>query len=424
MKNKNLFFQKSKSVNNSLSIISKKDLDSYPEITLAINKDRLIKFELLNELKPKIISTRNIKNQRKVEFIQNLNTFRKTYYTFLNNKKKTSRQILRLNKQNNLFEKEYNEYFTRNLYNFSALKLEYDKKNLKFPKLSFKDPLFKKGILTSDQLNVRQLILYGEKKKGEKSLNYLKKIQEQVDSLKYRGKLKAHFSELFLKKYYNVPKIKHNKHINYSKEISEDIKSISEIKNTYENINDLESFYEKNLNNETNIINNKNINEIKEKELYQPVFIRQNFKDKSIRLNKKVELNEKKKLFQQFQTFLVKAVIKSLNKRNTAEVLYNKISKSHDQLKFDKKIRNYLEKKEIYFDNDISTSTLYKQLNEFKKKILNFDFKKNLDLRKISENKKVCGLTKIEFEKYENYLNKKIIDTNNKIIDVYCRRDK
>ena len=126
MKNKNLFFQKSKSVNNSLSIISKKDLDSYPEITLAINKDRLIKFELLNELKPKIISTRNIKNQRKVEFIQNLNTFRKTYYTFLNNKKKTSRQILRLNKQNNLFEKEYNEYFTRNLYNFSALKLEYD----------------------------------------------------------------------------------------------------------------------------------------------------------------------------------------------------------------------------------------------------------------------------------------------------------
>ena len=128
MKNKNLFFQKSKSVNNSLSIISKKDLDSYPEITLAINKDRLIKFELLNELKPKIISTRNIKNQRKVEFIQNLNTFRKTYYTFLNNKKKTSRQILRLNKQNNLFEKEYNEYFTRNLYNFSALKLEYDKK--------------------------------------------------------------------------------------------------------------------------------------------------------------------------------------------------------------------------------------------------------------------------------------------------------
>jgi hypothetical protein len=129
MKNKNLFFQKSKSVNNSLSIISKKDLDSYPEITLAINKDRLIKFELLNELKPKIISTRNIKNQRKVEFIQNLNTFRKTYYTFLNNKKKTSRQILRLNKQNNLFEKEYNEYFTRNLYNFSALKLEYDKKN-------------------------------------------------------------------------------------------------------------------------------------------------------------------------------------------------------------------------------------------------------------------------------------------------------
>ena len=126
MKNKNLFFQKSKSLNESLSIISKKDLDSYPEITLAINKDRLIKFELLNELKPKIISTRNIKNQRKVEFIQNLNTFRKTYYTFLNNKKKTSRQILRLNKQNNLFEKEYNEYFTRNLYNFSALKLEYD----------------------------------------------------------------------------------------------------------------------------------------------------------------------------------------------------------------------------------------------------------------------------------------------------------
>ena len=57
--------KKNKSEENSLRRIPTKELKAHPEITIAFQKNKNIKFELLNFLKPKSISTRNIKNKKK-----------------------------------------------------------------------------------------------------------------------------------------------------------------------------------------------------------------------------------------------------------------------------------------------------------------------------------------------------------------------
>jgi hypothetical protein len=57
--------KKNKSEENSLRRIPIKELKAHPEITIAFQKNKTIKFELLNFLKPKSISTRNIKNEKK-----------------------------------------------------------------------------------------------------------------------------------------------------------------------------------------------------------------------------------------------------------------------------------------------------------------------------------------------------------------------
>ena len=169
--------KKNKSEENSLRRIPIKELKAHPEITIAFQKNKTIKFELLNFLKPKSISTRNIKNEKKKKFVESLNSFRNIFYDFSNIKKKSLNDIKKLKRENFLFEKNYKEYIKKNSFDYSDLKIEYEKKNFFFPKLP-KENLFKKNILFLNKSNIDNSIKFdlSNKNHQKKTIKFLKKI--------------------------------------------------------------------------------------------------------------------------------------------------------------------------------------------------------------------------------------------------------
>ena len=113
---------------NNIEKILNNEIKIHPELSLIFNKDNNIKYEYLNLSKPNSISTRNIKNGKKINLIESLNTFRNIYYDFSNIKQQSLNKIKELEKENNLFEKDYNKFSNKNVYDYNELKSEYKKK--------------------------------------------------------------------------------------------------------------------------------------------------------------------------------------------------------------------------------------------------------------------------------------------------------
>lgn len=358
--------------------------------------------------------------------------------------------IKKLKRENFLFEKNYKEYIKKNSFDYSDLKIEYEKKNFFFPKLP-KENLFKKNILFLNKSNIDNSIKYGLSNKNhqKKTIKFLTKIQNQIELLKLKESNLSHSSNiinLYIKKVNSVPCMK-IKDINKSlKEIEKNQKEISNTKQTFEHIFDLDNFFDnnkplssvnnyskKNLSQElTPKINKNKINLIHKIELRKKIL-----KKSQIETIRKDKLNENdcnkvKKFIKLFPSNLIKGNLNKTtrNKLNLLfhhpiEKLYNEVSKEIKPLKYNEKIKSYLKNRGIKCNNDISVQSILNQFKKSKNKILKNNLKKNFQfINKFShENTEEFSKEQLKKIKMDNDINIKMNKSQNQIINLFCSID-
>ncbi len=425
---------------NNLEKILNNEIKVHPELSLFFNKDNSIKYEYLNLSKPKSISTRNIKNTKKTNLIESLNTFRNIYYDFSNIKNQSLNKIKELENENNLFEKDYNKFSNKNIYDYTELKNEYEKKNYKFPKIRKNENLFDKNMLFFNNSDLNKYIIYGSRnlKQEKRSIDYLKKIKSLVDSMRINDNSNNHIT-----KYNSAPKLNIKKVFHSFKNSHNYKKDIYKIKNTLNNLSDLDNFFEKNnsINNtiihsyvtrDTSVINSPRINK---KSILRLNLLKQEYKKELIKKEETNDNDNEKKNgpIQQFKQLFPSYLNKSLldisikNKiyllyKHPIEKLYDKVSKVQETSTFNNSIKFYLTNRKINIENKITNSSLLKELNQAKKKIFQFDLKKNYEF--INQEKKIFKLSKEQSDKIktDNYLNNQINYYEKKMINNICKK--
>jgi len=424
---------------NNLEKILNNEIKVHPELSLFFNKDNSIKYEYLNLSKPKSISTRNIKNTKKTNLIESLNTFRNIYYDFSNIKNQSLNKIKELENENNLFEKDYNKFSNKNIYDYTELKNEYEKKNYKFPKIRNNENLFDKNMLFFNNSDLNKYIIYGSRnlKQEKRSIDYLKKIKSLVDSMRINDNSNNHIT-----KYNSAPKLNIKKVFHSFKNSHNYKKDIYKTKNTLNNLSDLDNFFEKNnsINNtiihsyvtrDTSVINSPRINK---KSILRLNLLKQENKKELIKKEETNDNDNEKKNgpIQQFKQLFPSYLNKSLldnsikNKiyllyKHPIEKLYDKVSKVQETSTFNNSIKFYLTNRKINIENKITNSSLLKELNQAKKKIFEFDLKKNYEF--MNQEKRLVNLTKEQSDNIEkdNYLNSKINYFEKKMINNICK---
>ena len=417
---------------------SKEKLKIHPEISLLFKRNKEIRFDFLNNVKLNSIPTSNIKDERMINLIDSINSFKNSYI----NSEKSLKKIQIIKNENNGFEKDYNNYKKKIKDDeiISDLKGKYLEKKIKIPNLS-KNNLFEPNILISKDKKLKKLIEYNliERNKNKKSLHYLNKIKKEVDSLRTGNKLKKNnIMEVYMKK---IRKKKMNflyekKKIDISprKEIIKSQREISETKKTFNNLLKLDNF----LNNGKNEKNNYHLNQ--QNENYQetssekiPALFK-NIRKKSIRKLSKISYEEEEK---ENNNLFLKIFPRKLNDnisykkkislkyKSSLEKLYNKISSSDDQLKFNKRIKNFIKNKGLNMSDDVSPKEICKNIDDLKGKIFKNDvILKDIQLRK--KNYEYLELTNEQNKFIEKEVNFKNIINNsqNKIIEIYSLYDK
>ena len=429
---------------NNIEKILNNEIKIHPELSLIFNKDNNIKYEYLNLSKPNSISTRNIKNGKKINLIESLNTFRNIYYDFSNIKQQSLNKIKELEKENNLFEKDYNKFSNKNVYDYNELKSEYKKKkNYKFPEIRRNENLFDKNILFFNNSDLNKYIIYGSRnlKQEKQSINYLNKIKAQIDLMRIK-KISKHV----IKQNNSAPKLDIIKKVAHPFKNSNKYKrDIYKLKNTFNNLSDLDNFFEKNNSTNNTIIHSYKTRETSEinsprkneKSILRFNFLKKENKNESTKNeetndndNDNEKQNQKIQQFKQlFPSFLTKTSLNNSIKnqifslyKHPVEKLYKKISKVEEPSIFNNSIKSYLINRKINIDNKITHSSLLKQLNQTKQKLFEFDLKKNYEF--INQEKKIFKLSKEQSDKIktDNYLNNQINYYEKKMINNICKK--
>ena len=430
--------ERSNYLNEIILRTSKEKLKIHPEISLLFKRNKEIRFDFLNNVKLNSIPTSNIKDERMINLIDSINSFKNCYI----NSEKSLKKIQIIKNENNGFEKDYNNYKKKIKDDeiISDLKGKYLEKKMQIPNLS-KNNLFEPNILISQDNKLKKLIEYNliERNKNKKSLHYLNKIKKEVDSLRTGNKLKKNnIMEVYMKK---IRKKKMNflyekKKIDISprKEIIKSQREISETKKTFNNLLKLDNF----LNNEKNEKNNYYLNQ--QNENYQetttekiPALFK-NIRKKSIRKLSTISYEEEEK---ENNNLFLKIFPRKLNDnisykkkislkyKSSLEKLYNKISSSDNQLKFNKRIKNFIKNKGLNMSDDVSPKEICKNIDDIKGKIFKNDvILKDIQLRK--KNYEYLELTNEQNKFIEKEANFKNIINNsqNKIIEIYSLYDK
>ena len=89
------------------SYASLSEKKKYPEISLALKKDKKIRFGLLSNLKPKLIDVKGINSENKLKLVDRTNSFRKIYFDNYHNQGFSMKEIRTLKKENSFFSKNY-----------------------------------------------------------------------------------------------------------------------------------------------------------------------------------------------------------------------------------------------------------------------------------------------------------------------------
>jgi len=287
--------------------------------------------------------------------------------------------------------------------------------------------------------DLNKYIIYGSRnlKQEKRSINYLKKIKSLVDSMRINDNSNNHIT-----KYNSAPKLNIKKVFHSFKNSHNYKKDIYKIKNTLNNLSDLDNFFEKNnsINNtiihsyvtrDTSVINSPRINK---KSILRLNLLKQENKKELIKKEETNDNDNEKKNgpIQQFKQLFPSYLNKSLldisikNKiyllyKHPIEKLYDKVSKVQETSTFNNSIKFYLTNRKINIENKITNSSLLKELNQAKKKIFQFDLKKNYEF--MNQEKRLVNLTKEQSDNIEkdNYLNSKINYFEKKMINNICK---
>ncbi len=361
--------------------------------------DKKIKLELLNNSKPKTISKKNIKDEKQINLIESINNFQTIYYDYCN-RLESKNDLNKIIKDNNKFQKNYKEFKriknkekNSDLDFFDDIKIKYKEKNIKIPKIS--SNIFEPNLLIIKNNNINNYFEkdYGNETKNKKSIHYLNKIKKEVDSLKFleKGMEKNNTMDVYLKRLKKNKKSKKENFKNSSseKEILQSTLEISKTKKTFSNLSNIDKFFQDKKRNDNNFFQFENI-ETSEKSYFKKL------KKKKKSISKKLSIDEEKpikKFIKLFPSYFEKRLIG--NTSNTKKIilkfisplekLYDKVSKSENKLKYNKKIKNYLKNRGLNISNHLSRKEFYDSFEKSNKNV----FRKNLIYNDILLRKKM-----------------------------------
>ena len=232
------------------SHISVDEIDSNPLIKEIVKRIKKIKLNHLTNSKPHLTPIKDIKNEKEIKLVDNIDSFRKIYYEYNLNQKvpKNNEQKVYTGQKNYNFSKLYNIVKGRNNLEQKEMLEEiegiYKKSDFSLPNID--KNLFNRNLLLLNENNIKNSIEYNltTDKSNKNSLSFLKKIHKSIND-QIVGK-----SNIFSKQ--KDSDIKNNYYITnniYKKDkekVPESRKYINSIKETINDIDDLDYFFDSN----------------------------------------------------------------------------------------------------------------------------------------------------------------------------------
>ena len=397
------------------SRINKEELRNKPEISDALENEKIIRFDFLSPVKPKFIDTKGFKNEKKKNMVEDINSFKQIYYKDYMINKSSLEKIYKISNENNIFLNHFSG-FNKNFDNktqkeiLKEIQLKYKKKMGFSPTLNENGNLFSHSILLQNEKDLKQYISLDLDtiKKDSNSISFLKNMRNKLNlnTSKANNFLEKLKNEEFNNNYdneedtinvrNNVKKYNSAKVYNENDESVDDLKrDINKTKECVNSIDNLNYFLE-NYNNE----NNKNYwNHI------QNIKSRKNSMESSTRMNSgvkmlkiKLKINDfykahKKNKSVNVNNTLYKKEINEYNYKNNNTVNLPLIKANNNITYSENKSHNNLEK-----SNDKETKNDYIKITEPNKYELKRDKNKaNSNKRKIK--KKKVKIKKIDLRK-------------------------
>ena len=241
-------------INLIKSHISVDEINSNPLIKDIVKKIRKIKLNSLTNLKPHLTPIKDIKNEKVLKLVDNVDSFREIFYNYNINQKvpKNNEPKVYRGQKNYNFSKLYKYVKEKNNLEQKEMleEIEGIYKNNNFSLPSIDKNLFNGNLLLINENSIKNSIEYklSSEKSNKNSLTFLKKMQKNIND-QIVGK-NNNFSKLgeFNTDIINNDKITNNKPI--IKEIKESIpksrKYIDSIKETINDIDDLDYFFDSN----------------------------------------------------------------------------------------------------------------------------------------------------------------------------------
>lgn len=131
---------------------TKKDFENNPALSQLIKNEKRIKLEPLTNIKSYIIPKINIRNEKKLNLIKSINSFKHIYQNYC--KSNLLNDIKKIHKENKKFDVDYTEFKNRKLNNYSQnldifaeLKEKYNERNFKIPNISSNKSIFNPNVL-------------------------------------------------------------------------------------------------------------------------------------------------------------------------------------------------------------------------------------------------------------------------------------
>ena len=424
--------------------ISQIEIKKNPIIGKILEKGKKIRYDFLSNIKPKLISTENIKDDKQIHFINKINSFQEIYYDINKEQKSYELEVSPLKNENNIFIQKFNKIQEMNskrnerIDKFSEIKGKYYNKGYShLPNLSKEHNIFTNNILLVNQSDLDRYIIYGLGKKTSviKSLNFLNKMRDEVafkrnsDIINNSSNI---FKEIGIRSLIDKPKnyLENKMKVNLKKQIKNYSNELKGIKDTFNNMKTIDNFFkitEKPLSTRNSSGNRKRIKNI----LYRPDFNKDYVNDLSYfsdnnekkKINKLIIQREKQKLkelnksFYHFYKNHQKSSIKNTQKqinlklKTPLEKLYYDVSNLNNIIKKSKQIENFASHRNFNISIKPTNKNIFFQIEKNKEKIVEKNFvKENIQLRK-EGNKKFELSKKLNSNlSYEKLLKQEIKD--------------
>ena len=449
------------------SRINQNELIENPELSSALNNDKIIRLGFLSSVKPHIIDTKGLKNNKKKSMVEDINLFKKIYYKDYMINKHSLEKIYKISNENNVFLNHFsgfNKYYDNNNQNkiLNDIQLEYKKKMGFAPIIKDNGNLFSNSILLQNDKDLKQYISLDLDtiKNDSNSLSFLKNIQNKIklNKIKDNNNIinlngKKEIFDTSVKdidirkngKKYNSAKVEGNNKYETINELKKAINKAKESFNSMDNLNNfLSENNQKTINEKVNLsrknsgeastrmnsgvkkIDIKLSNNIDNQNLYRKgshINSYIGYKKNSLNINQITDINTKE------NKSLILPLIENNNNERKRSLEYRKYTEpikleNRYSLSINKKKNSKNKKKMNLRKSPIGLENLYEKISksenfiDYNKEIKNYLKRNNYDINnKINENdlyksvdksrKKITDMTTIQ-KNYDLMVNNKL----------------